>query len=61
MNKELTNNRINKYNKGSPVHCDCGQVIAYMKNGKLMLYCKKCKRQIPFVIAPEPRARATED
>lgn len=55
----MTVNNRNGYNKGSPVRCDCGQIIAYKKDGKLMLYCKKCKRQIPYTIEPEPRARAT--
>lgn len=51
----LTNRVKNGYNRGKPVKCDCGQIIAYMKNGKLMLYCKHCKKQIPFDIKePEP-------
>ena len=50
----LTKNNNMKYNKGKPVKCTCGQLIAYKKDGKLMLYCKKCKRQIPFVVEPEP-------
>lgn len=56
-------NGYNEDNRGSPVKCECGQIVAYKKNGKLMVYCKRCKRQIPFVVdidfEPEPRARAT--
>lgn len=48
----MTDSKETKYNKGSPVKCECGQIIAYKKDGKLILYCKKCKRQIP--IEPEP-------
>ena len=57
----MTNKQNTKYNKGSAIKCECGQIIAYRKNGRLMLYCKKCKRQIPFSIEPEPRARAIEE
>lgn len=44
----MTDDRKIVYNKGEPVKCDCGQIIAYRKEGILMLYCKKCKRQIPY-------------
>ena len=56
----MTEHSETVYNKGKPVKCDCGQIIAYRKDGKLMLYCKKCKRQIPYTLEPEPRARAIE-
>lgn len=36
------------------VKCDCGKVIAYKKGNTLYIYCKKCKRQIPVKIEPEP-------
>lgn len=56
--KPLTKLNKNSYNKGDPIKCDCGQIIAYRKNGKLVLYCKKCKRQVPFVIEPEPMSQS---
>ena len=37
------------YNEREPVKCDCGQIVAYKKDGQLILYCKKCKRQIPII------------
>ena len=52
VRSELTEYTPQKYNKGDPVRCECGKIIAYKKDGKLMLYCKQCKRQIP--IEPEP-------
>lgn len=54
----LTGGNKNKYNKGKPVRCDCGQLIAYYKNGNLMIYCKKCKKQIPFTISEEPEPKS---
>lgn len=50
----MTKNKENAYNKGEPVRCECGYLIAYKKDDKIMLYCKKCKRQIPFRLEPEP-------
>lgn len=53
MEKRLTKDKMAKYNKGKPVRCECGWIVAYERDGVLYLYCKKCKRQIPYV-----RARA---
>lgn len=49
---ELTKDDNDRYTKGEPIRCDCGKIIAFKKDGKLWLYCKKCKREIP--IEPEP-------
>ena len=49
---KLTGKGADNYNKGSPVRCECGKIIAYRRDGKIYLYCKQCKRQIP--IEPEP-------
>jgi len=54
MKEGLTDSGKTTYNKGKPIRCGCGCVIAYKKNDILMLYCKKCKRQIPYIV----RARA---
>ena len=51
----LTDSKTMGYNKGNPVRCGCGQLIAYEKDDKIYLYCKKCKRQIPIKLN---RARA---
>ena len=48
----MTTQRDSNYNKGKPIKCECGKIIAYVKDGKLWLYCKKCRKQIP--IEPEP-------
>ena len=48
-NIEYNGNIRNNSNLGEPVRCDCGWIVAYEKNGRIYLYCKKCKRQIPFV------------
>ena len=61
MNNRLTRNKKNSYNRGIPVRCDCGQIIAFKKNGQLMLYCKHCKQQIPFRYEPEPSSLSHHD
>lgn len=30
------------------INCDCGKLLAKVKNGKLYLYCKSCKKEIAF-------------
>lgn len=52
--KDLTKQAVNDYNKIIEIHCDCGQIIAKKDDEYIYLYCKKCKRQIPIKIAPEP-------
>ena len=55
--KERMGQELNK----EPMKCACGQIVAYKRGNVLYLYCKRCKRQIPIKIEPEPRARATEE
>lgn len=45
-NQSLTDNENIKYNKGDPIRCDCGKVIAFKKDGNIIIKCKHCKRQI---------------
>lgn len=42
----LTNSENVRYNKGSPIRCDCGRVIAFMQDGKLHVKCQDCKKWI---------------
>lgn len=30
------------------INCDCGKLLAKVKEGKLYLYCKSCKKEIAF-------------
>ena len=44
---------------GKPILCHCGKLLAYRRDGKLFVFCKKCKREIEVAdTEPEPRARA---
>ena len=52
----LTQDKDVGYNKGNPIRCECGKIIAYLKDGKIVLYCKQCKRQIP--LEPEPLSQS---
>lgn len=29
------------------IHCDCGKLLAIERGGKVFVYCRRCKRQIP--------------
>lgn len=40
---------------GKPVKCSCGKMVAKIRNGKVYVYCKTCKREVPLEI--EPRAK----
>ena len=35
---------------GENINCNCGKLIAKLRNGKLYLYCKSCKKEIPIEI-----------
>jgi hypothetical protein len=49
----------NKLNSGGkPVKCTCGKMVARIRNGKVYVYCKTCKREVPLVI--EPRASVAQ-
>lgn len=46
-------------NAGStPVKCTCGKMIARLRNGKVYVYCKTCKREVQLEI--EPRATVAQ-
>lgn len=54
--KVLTNAKPMTYNGEKPVKCECGKVIARVRDGKVYIYCKSCKRQVAIVDL-EPRAK----
>lgn len=47
---ELTKSVENPYNKGTPIRCECGAVVAFRKGsinihgGEVLVKCRKCKR-----------------
>ena len=43
---------------GKPINCTCGKMVARLRNGKIYVYCKTCKREIPLEI--EPRATVAQ-
>lgn len=43
-----------------PIRCNCGKIVAYNRNGRIEVYCKECKKQIPVVILPQPYMQYTE-
>ena len=43
------------------IKCDCGKLVAKIKNGKLYVWCKHCKREVEIKIEyPENRALSRE-
>ena len=32
------------------IKCDCGKLVGKYKDGKLYLYCKKCKKEVEIKI-----------
>lgn len=41
--------------RGKAVNCSCGKLLAVERNGRIYVYCKRCKREFP-VARLEPRA-----
>lgn len=44
---------------GKPLLCDCGKLLAYKRDGKIYIWCKRCKKEIE-VADIEPRAVSKE-
>lgn len=42
----MTDNKEIGYNKGSPLRCTCGRVAAFMKDGKVYVKCKDCRKWV---------------
>ena len=41
----------------TPIKCTCGKLLAYRRDGKIYVYCKRCKQEHEIIIdASEPRA-----
>ena len=34
------------------IGCACGKMLARMENGVLFLWCKECRKEIPYVLIP---------
>ncbi len=41
------------------VQCDCGKLLAKVKDGKIYVWCKNCKKEVPLKIEypQEPLSR----
>ena len=41
------------------IHCDCGKLIAKVKDGKVFVWCKNCKREVELKVEEhkEPQSR----
>ena len=51
-NERLTEIPKTVYNKGKPIKCDCGGVIAFRNDtGDITVKCRKCKRIIIVIRA----------
>jgi hypothetical protein len=33
---------------GKPIKCDCGKLLARVRDGKVYVWCKVCKKEIPL-------------
>jgi phage FluMu protein Com len=42
-----------------PIRCECGKVLAVMRNGKIYIKCKGCKRQVELEIIEEKPHKIT--
>lgn len=45
----MTNDEKLSYNKGKPIKCDCGKVLAFKKDGYIYIKCKGCNRIVAIV------------
>lgn len=37
-----------------PIRCTCGKLIGIMRDGKIYIKCKGCKREVELEILPSP-------
>ena len=45
-------------NRGTPIRCECGKLIAFYRQGKVYIKCKGCKREIEIrVESQEPKSQ----
>lgn len=52
MNEHLTSSQPITYNKGRPIRCHCGHVVAMKdESGNITVKCRKCKRILIVVRA----------
>ena len=43
-----------------PIKCTCGKLLAYMRDGRIYVYCKRCKAEHEIIIEANKEPRATE-
>lgn len=36
-----------------PIKCTCGKLLARVRDGKLCLWCKSCKKEVTIKISPD--------
>lgn len=44
--EQLTNCHNIGYNNNEPVKCDCGRMVAVIRDGNIYVKCRRCKREI---------------
>ena len=44
--KRLTGQENIEYNKGTPIRCDCGKLIGYLRDGEIYVLCRGCKHEV---------------
>ena len=37
---------MKELHKDTPIRCECGRVVAYIRDGKIYVKCKSCKREV---------------
>lgn len=37
---------MKEIHKDVPQRCECGRVVAFMRDGKIYVKCKRCKREV---------------
>lgn len=47
---------MRQLNNGIPIKCDCGKLLARYEDGKILVYCRRCKQEHEIRIPEEPRA-----
>lgn len=36
--------------QGEPVHCGCGKLLAYERDGKIFVWCRGCRKEVELKI-----------
>ena len=49
-------NKDQNTKKGVPIKCDCGKILGYFIDGKIIVKCRGCKHEVDINRKIEPRA-----